>query len=113
MEPKEVGVPQFEDAPGEKATPNVDVGIAGEVEMDTDGEWNIDNIGKEDYGLDEDRCKAYLKAMQVVMEKGRIVTYQDLTHRKELHLIRVYIQGCVLSIFTLALRLGDGQQWKH
>ena len=61
--------------------------------MDTDMEWDIDTVRKEDYGSDEDRCKAYLKALGVVLERGRITGYQALCCRKELHLIRVYIWG--------------------
>ena len=59
-----MGVPQSEDVPGEEvATPNVDVATAGEVGMDTNREWNINDVGKEDYGSDEDICKAYIRVM--------------------------------------------------
>ena len=74
MEPQEVGVLQSEDALREEVALDVDMATVGGAEMDTDREWTIDDVAKEDYGLDEDRCKAYLKAMEVVMEKGRIVT---------------------------------------
>lgn len=94
LEPQVVGIPQSEDAAGdEKATPDVDVATAGEANMDTDMEWDVDVVGKEDYGSDEDRCKAYLKALEVVLERGRIIGYLALTHRKELHFVRAYIQG--------------------
>lgn len=80
-------VPQTEDAPGEEAAPDVNVATAGEAEMDTDGDWMLDDVAKEDYGSDEDRCREYLRALQVVLGKGRVIACQALTHRKELHLV--------------------------
>lgn len=81
------GVPQFEDAPRDgEAAPDVGTTTIGRVERD------MDTVGEEDYGSDEDRCSAYLRALEVLMERGRIVGHQALTHRRELLLIRAYIQ---------------------
>ena len=76
------GVPQAEDAPEDGgATSDVDTTATGGVEKDTD------SAGEEDYGSDEDRCSAYLRALEVLMERGRIIGDQALTHRRELLLV--------------------------
>ena len=59
------GVPQAEYVPedGEVA---LDVGTAA-----TGGvEQSMDTVGEEDYGFDEDRCSAHLRALEVLMERG-------------------------------------------
>ena len=64
----------------------MDMAATGRVER------GKDIIGEDSYGLDEDRCFAYLRTLEALMEKGRIVGHQALTHRRELLLIRAYIQ---------------------
>ena len=58
-----MGVPQSEDVTREEVALDLDVVTVGGAKMDTDGEWTIDDLAKEDYGLDEDTCRAYFKAM--------------------------------------------------
>ena len=80
------GVPQAEDALKDGgATPDVDTAATGGVEQ------GKDIIGEDSYGSNEDQCSKYLRALEVVMERGRIVGHQALTRRREFLLIRAYI----------------------
>ena len=50
----------------DKATP--DVGMTATDEAgNSDDEWTIEGVAKEDYGSDEDRCRDYLRAMKVAL----------------------------------------------
>ena len=50
-----MGVPQAEDAPRvEEAALDVVVATAAEAKIDSDGEWTMADVPKEDYGLKED-----------------------------------------------------------
>ena len=63
-----MGVPQSKDAPRDgEVAPNVGVAATKEEE------WDTNTIGEEDYRSDEDRCTAYVRALEVLMERGRIV----------------------------------------
>ena len=63
LEPPESKVPRSEDAPEDgEAAPNVGMAATRGLKRDT--------VGEEDYGLDEDKCSAYLRALEVLMERG-------------------------------------------
>ena len=85
-------MPQAEDAPRvEEVVPDVGMATAVEAQIDIDGEWTMDNMPKEDYGSDEDRCRDYLRAMRVALKKGHNGALEAMTRRREWHLIRAYI----------------------
>ncbi len=69
----------------------MDMVTTGVVEMSSDGEWTMDEVAKEDYRSDEDRCRDDLRAMRVALKKGHTIALQAFTPRKELHLVRAYI----------------------
>ena len=84
-------MPQAKDVPrAEEATPDVGMATADEIE-NSDEEWTIEGVPKEDYGSDEDRCRDYLRAMKVVLKKGHNVAIEAMTRQREWHLIQAYI----------------------
>ena len=65
LERPKSGVPQSKDALDDgEAAPDVGMVATGGVEPD------IDTVGEEDYGLDEDRYSAYVRVLEVLMERG-------------------------------------------
>ena len=86
-------MPQVVVAPrAEPAAPDVGIIRASEEEI-SDAEWSPEGFAKEDYGLDEDRCRDYLRAMKTAVLMGNKLATEFMIRRREWHLIRAYIRG--------------------
>ena len=62
-----------------------------EAELDTDMEKDVGTEDRVNYGSDEERCRAYIRAMEVVLERLNYWA-SGFDMQEELQLVLAYIQ---------------------